>query len=80
MWRTSQLRDLQRSALHHALDPSMCGSKLLLATRTGSGKTLVMKVAGVMMGEVAVIIIPLLSLSADQMEKMVSAKQQFGET
>ena len=74
--KTDTLRPLQMDALLHLLDPNK--GKLLLVTRTGSGKSHVMRMLGVMMGGVIVIIVPLLSLSADQMEKMTSISQQTG--
>ena len=65
-------------ALFRCVDPSFSDSKLILVTRTGSGKSHVTRTLGVMMGGVTVIFVPLLSLSADQMAKMEAAKQCFG--
>mmetsp|Transcript_10303 Transcript_10303/g.15594 ORF Transcript_10303/g.15594 Transcript_10303/m.15594 type:complete len:602 (+) Transcript_10303:55-1860(+) len=73
-----KLRAEQMVALQRCADPQFNDSKLLLVTRTGSGKSHVTRTLGVMMNGITVIFVPLLSLSADQMKKMEEAKQCFG--
>ena len=64
------MRQEQVEATTRCLDKSICDSKVLMVLRTGSGKSLVMQTAGIMMGGICLMIIPLLSLSADQVSKM----------
>ena len=73
-----KLRDEQILALQRCVDPHYNDSKLLLVTRTGSGKSHVTRTLGAMMNGITLIFVPLLSLSADQMAKMEEAKQCFG--
>jgi superfamily II DNA helicase RecQ len=47
---------------------------LLLVNRTGSGKSLVMLTAATLIGGVALIIMPTLSLASDQLEKFTNGK------
>lgn len=72
------LRPLQVTALTMAIDPDICRSKLAFIAPTGYGKTHFVRVFGCMLRGVIVIIVPLLSLSADQMKKMMHANQEFG--
>lgn len=78
IFETNELRDYQKRALVRCIDPMYNDSKLLLITRTGSGKSHIMRTLGVAMNGIVVIFIPLLSLSADQMVKMKEAKQLLG--
>jgi len=78
IFETNELRDYQKRALVRCIDPMYNDSKLLLVTRTGSGKSHIMRTLGVAMNGIVVIFIPLLSLSADQMVKMKEAKQILG--
>ena len=72
------MREEQVDATARCLDKSICGSKVLMVLRTGSGKSLVMQTAGIMMGGICLMIVPLLSLSADQVSKMRSIPQTEG--
>ena len=53
-------------------------NKLLLVARTGIGKMHVMRIAGIMLRGIVLIIIPLLSILADQIRKFRDANQAFG--
>ena len=75
---TKKLRSKQSWAIELCINPSMIDSKLLLVTRTGYGKSHVMRTLGVLVGGVVIIFVPLLSLSADQMNKMKEANQKYG--
>mmetsp|Transcript_15996 Transcript_15996/g.27214 ORF Transcript_15996/g.27214 Transcript_15996/m.27214 type:complete len:404 (-) Transcript_15996:1753-2964(-) len=75
---TNNLRTYQMKALVGCLNPIYCESKMLFVTRTGYGKSHVMRTLGVVLGGVVVIFVPLLSLSADQMNKMKEANQNYG--
>mmetsp|Transcript_31075 Transcript_31075/g.69711 ORF Transcript_31075/g.69711 Transcript_31075/m.69711 type:complete len:694 (-) Transcript_31075:1581-3662(-) len=74
----SDMRQEQVDATTRCLDKSICDSKVLMVLRTGSGKSLVMQTAGIMMGGICLMIIPLLSLSADQLSKMRDIPQEEG--
>lgn len=78
VWGLAALRPIQIEALRMLIDPAVCASKLLFVARTGIGKTHVFRMIGTVLGGIAVNIIPLLSLSGTQMEKIKSAAQQFG--
>ena len=73
-----KLRKEQKAAILRCAVPQFNDSKLLLVTRTGSGKSHVTRTLGVMMKGITIIFVPLLSLSADQMKKMEEAKECFG--
>ena len=73
----SALRPVQLSAVSHILGHNT-PNKLLLVARTGVGKTHVTRTAGVILRGITLIIIPLLSLSADQLRKFNCGDEQFG--
>jgi superfamily II DNA helicase RecQ len=77
VWGVSALRPLQLSAVSHILGHNT-PNKLLLVARTGVGKTHVTRTAGVILRGITLIIIPLLSLSADQLRKFNCGDEQFG--
>ena len=77
VWREPRLRPNQGKALCHIFDPSKPRA-LLVVDRTGSGKTHITRVAGVVEKGITLIIINLHSLSADQMAKFVEANQAYG--
>mmetsp|Transcript_28527 Transcript_28527/g.60198 ORF Transcript_28527/g.60198 Transcript_28527/m.60198 type:complete len:183 (-) Transcript_28527:698-1246(-) len=77
VWDVSSLRPNQEEALLFLFDPSK-PRNLLLVERTGGGETHITRVAGVIERGIVPIIIPLLSLSADQMEKFKDANQAYG--
>ena len=73
------LRELQSIAINMSVDSDICDKKLGFFARTGYGKTHFVRTLGtVLPGGVIVIIVPLLSLSADQMKKMIGASQEYG--
>ena len=78
VFATPKLRSMQSWAIDLCLEPTKVDSKLLFVTRTGYGKSHVMRTLGVLVGGVVVILVPLLSLSADQMNKMKEASQKYG--
>jgi superfamily II DNA helicase RecQ len=77
IWDEPQLRPNQGKALCHLFDPSK-PRVLLVVDRTGSGKTHITRVAGVVEKGITLVIINLHSLSADQMSKFVGANQAYG--
>ena len=77
IWDVPLLRPIQLSAVSRIINRAM-PNKLLLVARTGIGKTHVTRIAGVILRGIVLIIIPLLSLSADQIRKFCDANQAFG--
>ncbi len=69
---------MQIDAVISLIDVDVCGGKVLLIVKTGAGKSHVMRTTGVMIGGVCLIIMPLLTLGADQLSKLASASQEFG--
>ena len=65
-------------ALRKITDPDDCGRKLLFVGRTGIGKTHFFHMLGCILGGVIVIVVPLLSQSADQVKKLDDACQDYG--
>ena len=73
-----QLRDMQESALNMLFDPTSM-KRLLNIAPTGGGKTLVMKLLGIILKGVHEISHPILALTADQVLKFATEVNKFGE-
>eukprot|EP00978_Attheya_sp_CCMP212_P020693 scaffold59538_cov59-Attheya_sp.AAC.2 len=72
IWAVTSLVDID-------VDVDVCGGKVLLVVKTGTGKSHhVMRTTGVLLGGVCLIIMPLLALGLDQVAKLCSANQEFG--
>ena len=69
---------MQIDAVTSLVDVDVCGGKLLMIVKTGAGKHHVMRATGVLLGDVCLIIMPLLALGSDQVSKLTSASQAFG--
>ena len=78
VWRTAALRPQQHKAVDKILHDTDGDGKLLLVERTGGGKSLTMQMVLTMIGGIALIIVPLLALTADQVEKIRRANRSFG--
>ena len=78
VWRTVALRPQQHKAVDKILHDMDGDGKLLLVERTGGGKSLTMQMVLTMIGGIALIIVPLLALTADQVEKIRRANRSFG--
>ena len=78
VWRTATMRPKQQIAVHRILHDEKADGKLLLVDRTGGGKSLTMQMALTMSAGIAIIIVPLLALTADQVEKIKRANQKYG--
>eukprot|EP00581_Thalassiosira_minuscula_P014810 CAMPEP_0183722188 /NCGR_PEP_ID=MMETSP0737-20130205/14224_1 /TAXON_ID=385413 /ORGANISM="Thalassiosira miniscula, Strain CCMP1093" /LENGTH=298 /DNA_ID=CAMNT_0025952309 /DNA_START=62 /DNA_END=955 /DNA_ORIENTATION=+ len=77
LFRTPTLRPKQHAAVKRiVLDPSF-GGKLLVVERTGDGKSLMFYMTAVSVGGIAVIIVPLLSLKANQLERIRTAVPDY---
>jgi superfamily II DNA helicase RecQ len=74
IWDVPLLRPIQLSAVSHIINRAM-PNKLLLVARTGIGKTHVTRIAGVILRGIVLIIIPLLSLSADQIRNVTQTRR-----
>jgi len=77
VWSVAALRPRQRLAVHALFNPGR-PNHLVVAERTGGGKTLMMKLMGVMEGGIVAIIVPLHTLTADVLKKFVGANQAWG--
>ena len=71
-------RPQQHKAVDKILHDTDGDGKLLLVERTGGGKSLTMQMVLTMIGGIALIIVPLLALTADQVEKIRRANRSFG--
>ena len=77
VWTVSQVRPNQMIACRHLADLSK-PQTLLLCDRCGSGKTHVTRIAGVTKKGIKLVIVPLITLAADQLSKFVDANQAYG--
>ena len=73
-----ELRPEQVSACVKCLDPTECGGRVLLDLRTGYGKSLVAQIVTTLSTGVNLVVIPLLSLSADQVAGWDSIESPIG--
>ena len=73
-----KLRPGQVRACVKCLDPTECGGKVLLDLRTGYGKSLVAQIVTTLSTGVNLVVIPLLSLSANQVEQWNSIESPIG--
>ena len=65
VWGVPSLRPFQMVAVIKLLFDGACNKKLLLVDRTGSGKSHILRMIASLTGGIWLIIIPLLSLTAD---------------
>ena len=72
------LRPMQRDALVHVLGSTPPAHKLLLVTRTGSGKSHVTRMLGTMLRGIHLVVRPLLVLAADQVRNFTNASGGCG--
>ena len=72
-----RLRPMQAQVALEVLRPDT-PNHVVVVQRTGSGKTLLMRVVGLMLRGVVVIFVPLHALTADVMAKFSEASQQWG--
>ena len=78
VFSTPSLRKEQPAAVKRiVLDKTSVG-KLMLCIRTGGGKSLTMYLTAISFGRITLVIIPLLSLTANQMERIKKAMQKDG--
>ena len=71
------LRPMQAQVALEVLRPDT-PNHVVVAQRTGSGKTLLMRVVGLMLRGLVVIFVPLHALTADVMAKFAGANQRWG--
>ena len=65
VWGIKEMRPFQEDAVR-VLASSKPGRKLLLVVKTGEGKSIVPFAAGTMLSDIVIVVIPLVSLGADQ--------------
>jgi superfamily II DNA helicase RecQ len=73
-----QLRPNQEYALSFIFDNTAANGKVLLVDRTGGGKSHVMRCAGVITRGIVLIVVPLLSLAADIIQKFDNDDDSHG--
>ena len=73
------LRPRQEEAVTRILFEPGTGGKLLLVERTGGGKSLVLATAAVTAAGVAVVVVPLLALAADQLARLPPSSRRTRE-
>ena len=78
MFRTPSLREGQPEAVSRIIHDSSSDGKLMLCVRTGGGKSLTLYLTAVSVGGITLVIIPLLSLTANQLERIKTAMQEHG--
>jgi ATP-dependent DNA helicase RecQ len=72
-WDKSELYDQQMDAivpLVRAIRPDQPPEAILVALRTGSGKSLILQIAASLLAGITLVIVPLIALGADQVTKM----------
>lgn len=77
VWSTPQLRPHQQEAIRFIMHPCK-PNNVIINHRTGSGKTHIVRVVGVCERAITLIFIPLLTLSADVMQKFTCANDTWG--
>ena len=70
------LRPKQREAVNTILFGAESGGKLLVVDRTGGGKSLILQLTAVAVAGVTLVIVPLLSLTANQMARISRASSR----
>ena len=70
IWSTPQCRPKQHRAVETIIHSEECRGKLLVVDRTASGKSHILRMIATMVGGIVLVIVPLLSLTADQMAKV----------
>ena len=78
LWGVDELRPRQLATIETLLDPRS-PDRVIYVDGTGAGKSHAMRVAGGLLGGVTLIFIPLLTLSADVLEKFKTTNETFGE-
>src|SRR5210317_560660 len=78
VFRMPSLRKEQPEAVERIIFDPECGGKLMLTIRTGGGKSLTLYLTAVSVGGITLVIIPLLSLTANQLERLKQALQNDG--
>ena len=78
VFETPSLRPKQHTAVTWlVMDPSS-GGKLLVCERTGGGESIMLYLSAVCVAGITVVIIPLLSLTANQLSRIRKAIQKYG--
>jgi hypothetical protein len=78
VWGVPFLRPFQMMAVLKILFDVRCKKKLLLVDRTGGGKSHILRMIASLTGGIWLVIIPLLSLTADTKAKMEEANEDYG--
>ena len=78
VWGTPNCRPKQEQAVETIFFSEECDGKLIVIDRTGSGKSHILRMVATMTSGIILVIVPLLSLTADQMAKIRVALMSEG--
>ena len=78
VFRTPCLRPKQRTAIKRIIADGSTDGKLLVVDRTGGGKSLILYMTAIAVGGITLVIVPLLSLTANQISRIEQAVQRYG--
>ena len=78
VWRKPCLRPVQECAVHKLVYDPVSEGKLLVIDRTGGGKSLILQLSGIIVGGIVFVLVPLLSLTANNISKIRRAVQDYG--
>mmetsp|Transcript_13122 Transcript_13122/g.28347 ORF Transcript_13122/g.28347 Transcript_13122/m.28347 type:complete len:292 (-) Transcript_13122:1026-1901(-) len=74
---TASLHPKQQEAIRRIIRNKLSKGRLLGVDRTGGGKTLILHMMAILVGGIALVIIPLLFLTANQFERIKHAVQRY---
>ena len=74
VFRVESLRPKQHEAVEALVFGDELNGKLIVVDRTGGGKSLILQMAGISVAGVTLVIVPLLSLTANQMARITRAR------
>ena len=78
VFRAKSLRPKQLVAIKRIITDQQTDGKLLVVDRTGGGKSLILYMTAISVGGITLVIVPLLSLTANQLERIRQAVQKYG--
>ncbi len=78
LWRAIEKCPQQHKAVEKIAKDKECKGKLLLIDHTGRGRSLTMQVTLALFAAIALVIVPFLALTADQVKKIKHAVQTHG--
>ena len=80
VFNTPLLRPRQQQTVQTILRKKSCGGKIIVVDRTGGGKSLILHMTSIAVAGISLVIVPLLALTANQLERINQALQTCGAT